>query len=127
MVEQENTEVYSKEKYDSFIEAAHEHIKDIERAATIIYELETKDLSLTEKDTLKAELNDKVHTIKSDSMDMLDSLSTEYQLYDATAPRISMNLNGFKMLKDKVVLKNDDYRLNHNEAQDDNAFYHYGD
>ena len=98
MVEQENTEVYSKEKYDSFIEAAHEHIKDIERAATIIYELETKDLSLTEKDTLKAELNDKVHTIKSDSMDMLDSLSTEYQLYDATAPRISMNLSGFNRI-----------------------------
>lgn len=127
MMEHENIEVYSKEKYDNFIKAAREHIDDIERAATIIYELETKDLSLTEKDTLKTELNDKVHTIKSDSIDMLDSLSTEYQLYDATAPRISTNLSGFKMLKDKVVLKNDDYRLSQNEAQDDNAFYHYGD
>lgn len=127
MIESETTEAYSKQKYDSFVNAAREHVADIERAAQIIYDLETKNLSLSDKNTLKSELNEKVNTIKSDSIDMLDTLATEYQLYDATAPRISMNLSGFTMLKDKVVTKDNDNQLSDTELQDDNTFYHYGD
>ncbi|MDG0820723.1 hypothetical protein M4L90_12410 [Staphylococcus equorum] len=125
MIENEGTESYSTDKYESFLSATDEHTSNIKRCAEIIYQLETdSDLSLSDKDLLKTELGEKVDSIKTNSQDIIDTLVTEYQLYDATAPRITTNLSGFKMIEEKVVNKNRDYRLNRDEAENDAAFYY---
>lgn len=125
MVEHEGTESYSKKKYDTLMNIANEQTTDIKRCAEIIYQLETdSELSLSDKDLLKSELGDKVDSLKSVTHDLLDTLVTEYQLYDATAPRVTQNLSGFKVLEEKVVNKNRDYRLSKEEVQDDSAFYY---
>lgn len=125
MVEHEGTESYSIKKYDTLMKIADEQTTDIKRCAEIIYQLETdSELSLSDKDLLKSELGDKVDSLKSVSHDLLDTLVTEYQLYDATAPRVTQNLSGFKVLEEKVVNKNRDYRLSKEEVQDDSAFYY---
>ncbi|MFW0761805.1 hypothetical protein [Staphylococcus cohnii] len=125
MVEHEGTESYSTKKYDTLMKIADEQTTDIKRCAEIIYQLETdSELSLSDKDLLKSELGDKVDSLKSVSHDLLDTLVTEYQLYDATAPRVTQNLSGFKVLEEKVVNKNRDYRLSKEEVQDDSAFYY---
>lgn len=124
MVESENTQTYSKEKRDNFMSAVNEHLDDIKRCADIIYQLETDEaLSLNDKDVLKVELGNKVDTVKSDSQDMIDALITEYQLYDSTKPRITQDLSNFKMLGEKVVNKNKDYRVTKDEAENDNTFF----
>lgn len=123
-MENENTQTYSKEKRDNFMEAVNEHLDDIKRCADIIYQLETDaTLSLNDKDVLKVELGNKIDTVKSDSQDMLDALTTEYQLYDSTSPRITQDLSNFKMLGEKVVNKNKDYRVTKDEAENDNTFF----
>lgn len=125
MIENEGTESYSADKYESFVSATDEHTKEIKRCADIIYQLETdSDLSLSDKDLLKSELGEKVDAVKTHSQDLIDTLVTEYQLYDATAPRITTNLSGFKLIEEKVVNKNRDYRLNRDEAENDEAFYY---
>lgn len=125
MVEHEGTESYSKKKYDTLMNIANEQTTDIKRCAEIIYQLETdSELSLSDKDLLKSELGDKVDSLKSVNHDLLDTLVTEYQLYDATAPRVTQNLSGFKVLEEKVVNKDRDYRLSKDEVQDDSAFYY---
>lgn len=104
---------------------ADEQLMDIKRCAEIIYQLETaSELSLSDKDLLKSELGDKVNSVKAISHDLLDTLVTEYQLYDATAPRITQNLSGFKVLEEKVVNKDRDYRLSRDEVQNDESFYY---
>ncbi|HCV2365114.1 TPA: hypothetical protein SGW21_002248 [Staphylococcus aureus] len=123
-MENENTQTYSKEKRDNFMEAVNAHLGDIKRCADIIYQLETDaTLSLNDKDVLKVELGNKIDTVKSDSQDMLDALTTEYQLYDSTSPRITQDLSNFKMLGEKVVNKNKDYRVTKDEAENDNTFF----
>lgn len=123
-MENENTQTYSKEKRDNFMEAVNAHLDDIKRCADIIYQLETDaTLSLNDKDVLKVELGNKIDTVKSDSQDMLDALTTEYQLYDSTSPRITQDLSNFKMLGEKVVNKNKDYRVTKDEAENDNTFF----
>lgn len=123
-MENENTQTYSKEKRANFMEAVNEHLDDIKRCADIIYQLETDaTLSLNDKDVLKVELGNKIDTVKSDSQDMLDALTTEYQLYDSTSPRITQDLSNFKMLGEKVVNKNKDYRVTKDEAENDNTFF----
>ncbi|HDF1966531.1 hypothetical protein FAF40_01535 [Staphylococcus haemolyticus] len=123
-MENENTQTYSKEKRDNFMEAVNAHLDDIKRCADIIYRLETDaTLSLNDKDVLKVELGNKIDTVKSDSQDMLDALTTEYQLYDSTSPRITQDLSNFKMLGEKVVNKNKDYRVTKDEAENDNTFF----
>lgn len=123
-MENENTQTYSKEKRDNFMEAVNAHLGDIKRCADIIYQLETDGtLSLNDKDVLKVELGNKIDTVKSDSQDMLDALTTEYQLYDSTSPRITQDLSNFKMLGEKVVNKNKDYRVTKDEAENDNTFF----
>lgn len=125
MVEHEGTESYSTKKYDTLMKIADEQTTDIKRCAEIIYQLETdSELSLSDKDLLKSELGDKVDSLKSVNHDLLDTLVTEYQLYDATAPRVTQNLSGFKVLEEKVVNKDRDYRLSKDEVQDDSAFYY---
>ncbi|MEY8601966.1 hypothetical protein [Staphylococcus shinii] len=125
MVEHEGTESYSTKKYDSLMNIADEQLMDIKRCAEIIYQLETaSELSLSDKDLLKSELGDKVNSVKAISHDLLDTLVTEYQLYDATAPRITQNLSGFKVLEEKVVNKDRDYRLSRDEVQNDESFYY---
>ena len=125
MVEHEGTESYSTKKYDSLMNIADEQLMDIKRCAEIIYQLETaSELSLSDKDLLKSELGDKVNSVKAISHDLLDTLVTEYQLYDATAPRITQNLTGFKVLEEKVVNKDRDYRLSRDEVQNDESFYY---
>lgn len=125
MVEHEGTESYSTKKYDYLTKIADEQTTDIKRCAEIIYQLETdSELSLSDKDLLKSELGDKVDSLKLINHDLLDTLVTEYQLYDATAPRVTQNLSGFKVLEEKVVNKNRDYRLSKDEVQDDAAFYY---
>ncbi|MGO1989856.1 hypothetical protein [Staphylococcus equorum] len=125
MIENEGTESYSADKYESFVSATDEHTKEIKRCADIIYQLETdSDISLSDKDLLKSELGEKVDAVKTHSQDLIDTLVTEYQLYDATAPRITTNLSGFKLIEEKVVNKNRDYRLNRDEAENDEAFYY---
>ena len=106
------------------MEAVNAHLDDIKRCADIIYRLETDaTLSLNDKDVLKVELGNKIDTVKSDSQDMLDALTTEYQLYDSTSPRITQDLSNFKMLGEKVVNKNKDYRVTKDEAENDNTFF----
>ena len=125
MVEHEGTESYSTKKYDTLMKIADEQTTDIKRCAEIIYQLETdSELSLSDKDLLKSELGDKVDSLKSVNHDLLDTLVTEYQLYDATAPRVTQNVSGFKVLEEKVVNKDRDYRLSKDEVQDDSAFYY---
>lgn len=125
MVEHEGTESYSTKKYDTLMKIADEQTTDIKRCAEIIYQLETdSELSLSDKDLLKSELGDKVDSLKSVNHDLLDTLVTEYQLYDATAPRVTQNLSGFKVLEEKVVNKDRDYRLSKDEVHDDSAFYY---
>ncbi|MBF0795252.1 hypothetical protein [Mammaliicoccus lentus] len=125
MVEHEGTESYSTKKYDYLTKIADEQATDIKRCAEIIYQLETDSkLSLSDKDLLKSELGDKVDSLKLINHDLLDTLVTEYQLYDATAPRVTQNLSGFKVLEEKVVNKDRDYRLSEDEVQDDAAFYY---
>ncbi|WP_147630351.1 hypothetical protein [Staphylococcus xylosus] len=125
MVEHEGTESYSTKKYYSLMNIADEQLMDIKRCAEIIYQLETaSELSLSDKDLLKSELGDKVNSVKAISHDLLDTLVTEYQLYDATAPRITQNLSGFKVLEEKVVNKDRDYRLSRDEVQNDESFYY---
>ncbi|HDE6087065.1 TPA: hypothetical protein PDP79_002327 [Staphylococcus aureus] len=124
MVEYENTHEFSADKYQSFIEAVNSHSENIKRCATIINKLEWEyELPLTEKDELKLELGNLIDTVKADSSDIIDSLISDYQVFDATAPRVSQNLSGFKTLNERIVNKDKNVRVNPNEA-DDSSFYY---
>lgn len=128
MLEYDDNSKYSSTKHKAFIESSEKNNLDIKRCADIIYQLETDEsLSLNDKDLLKSELGDKVDAIKSNSSDMVDSLVTEYQLYNATAPRSSQNLSGLQLLKEKVVDRDRSRRMTPEEQQHDDAFYYNSD
>lgn len=54
---------------------------------------------------IKNELGSIIDKIKSDNQNIIDMLVTDYQVYDATEPRLHQNLSGFQMLKEKVASK----------------------
>ncbi|WP_267239606.1 hypothetical protein [Staphylococcus aureus] len=125
MVEFENTKSFSNQKYDKFINKVDSHSDNLKRCASIIFQLETDDaLTLDEKSQLKTELGSILDRIKSENQTIIDMLVTDYQVYDATEPRIHQNLSGFQMLKEKVASKDKNFKLSKEEAENDSSFYY---
>lgn len=125
MVEFEDAKSFSTNKYHKFVSNVDKHANHLKRCAEIILQLESDStLSLEDKANLKQELGTKLETIKLDNQNIIDMLFTDYQVYDATEPRLHQNLSGFQMLKEKVANKDKDYRLSKEEAANDNSFYY---
>ncbi|HFG8920682.1 hypothetical protein [Staphylococcus epidermidis] len=125
MVEFENTKSFSNQKYDKFINKVDSHSDNLKRCASIIFQLETDDaLTLDEKSQLKTELGSILDRIKSENQTIIDMLVTDYQVYDATEPRLHQNLSGFQMLKEKVASKDKNFKLSKEEAENDSSFYY---
>ncbi len=125
MVEFDDAKSFSTSKYHNFVSKVDEHAKHLKRCAEIILQLEVDDnLSLNDKSMLKQELGTKLETIKLDNQNITDMLFTDYKVYDATEPRLTQNLSGFQMLKEKVASKDKDYRLSKEEAANDSSFYY---
>jgi len=125
MVDFENTKSFSNQKYDKFIEKVDGHSDNLKRCASIIFQLETDEsLTLDEKSQLKTELGSILDRIKSENQTIIDMLVTDYQVYDATEPRLHQNLSGFQMLKEKVASKDKNFKLSKEEAENDSSFYY---
>ncbi len=125
MVEFENTKSFSNQKYDKFLEKVDGYSDNLKRCASIIFQLETDEsLTLDEKSQLKTELGSILDRIKSENQTIIDMLVTDYQVYDATEPRIHQNLSGFQMLKEKVASKDKNFKLSKEEAENDSSFYY---
>lgn len=125
MVEFESAKSFSSHKYDKFINNVDEHSDNLKRCASIIFQLETDNtLNLDGKNQLKNELGSIIDKIKSDNQNIIDMLVTDYQVYDATEPRLHQNLSGFQMLKEKVASKDKNYKLSKEEAANDSSFYY---
>ncbi|EGQ3127483.1 MULTISPECIES: hypothetical protein [Staphylococcus] len=125
MVEFDDAKSFSTSKYNDFVNKVDEHANHLKRCAEIILQLDTDDnLSLNDKSMLKEELGTKLEIIKTDNQNITDMLFTDYQVYDATEPRLHQNLSGFQMLKEKVASKDKDYRLSKEEAANDSSFYY---
>ncbi|CFH41630.1 TPA: hypothetical protein ACF5GV_002753 [Staphylococcus aureus] len=125
MVEFESAKSFSSHKYDKFISNVDEHSDNLKRCASIIFQLETDNtLNLDDKNQLKNELGSIIDKIKSDNQNIIDMLVTDYQVYDATEPRLHQNLSGFQMLKEKVASKDKNFKLSKEEAENDSSFYY---
>lgn len=125
MVEFESAKSFSSHKYDKFINNVDEHSDNLKRCASIIFQLETDNtLNLDGKNQLKNELGSIIDKIKSDNQNIIDMLVTDYQVYDATEPRLHQNLSGFQMLKEKVASKDKNYKMSKEEAANDSSFYY---
>ncbi|MDU0936918.1 MAG: hypothetical protein E7A88_00070 [Dermabacter sp.] len=125
MVEFESAKSFSNHKYDKFINNVDEHSDNLKRCASIIFQLETDNtLNLDRKTQLKNELGSIIDKIKSDNQNIIDMLVTDYQVYDATEPRLHQNLSGFQMLKEKVASKDKNFKLSKEEAENDSSFYY---
>ncbi|NHM74405.1 hypothetical protein G8Y85_03015 [Staphylococcus sp. 11007852] len=66
----------------------------------------------------------KLEKIKLDNQNLIDMLFTDYQVHEATRPRINQDLSGFQMLKEKVASKDKNFKLSKEEAENDNSFYY---
>ncbi|WP_215392848.1 hypothetical protein [Staphylococcus aureus] len=125
MVEFTDAKSFSESKYNKFVNNVDEHANHMKRCAEIILQIET-DISLTlnEKANLKQELGTKLEQIKLDNQNIIDMLFTDYQVHEATRPRINQDLSGFQMLKEKVANKDKNFKLSKEEAENDNSFYY---
>ncbi|HDE0139774.1 TPA: hypothetical protein PB369_002545 [Staphylococcus aureus] len=125
MVEFTDAKSFSASKYNKFLTSVDEHANHLKRCAEIILQIETDtSLTLNEKSDLRQELGTKLEKIKLDNKNIIDMLFTDYQVHEATRPRINQDLSGFQILKEKVASKDKNFKLSKEEAENDNSFYY---
>ncbi|HDA2604482.1 TPA: hypothetical protein R8C65_002702 [Staphylococcus aureus] len=125
MVEFTDAKSFSTSKYNKFLTSVDEHANHLKRCAEIILQIETDtSLTLNEKSDLRQELGTKLEKIKLDNKNIIDMLFTDYQVHEATRPRINQDLSGFQILKEKVASKDKNFKLSKEEAENDNSFYY---
>ncbi len=125
MVEFTDAKSFSTSKYNKFVSNVDEHANHLKRCAEIILQIETDtSLTLNDKSDLRQELGTKLEKIKLENQNIIDMLYTEYQVHEATRPRINQDLSGFQILKEKVASKNKNFKLSKEEAENDNSFYY---
>ncbi|MBZ5277329.1 hypothetical protein [Staphylococcus aureus] len=125
MVEFTDAKSFSTSKYNKFVSSVDEHANHLKRCAEIILQIETDtSLTLNEKSDLRQELGTKLEKIKLDNQNIIDMLFTDYQVHEATRPRINQDLSGFQILKEKVASKDKNFKLSKEEAENDNSFYY---
>ncbi|WP_457817849.1 hypothetical protein [Staphylococcus aureus] len=125
MVEFTDAKSFSTSKYNKFLTSVDEHANHLKRCAEIILQIETDtSLTLNEKSDLRQELGTKLEKIKLDNKNIIDMLFTDYQVHEATRPKINQDLSGFQILKEKVVSKDKNFKLSKEEAENDNSFYY---
>ncbi|HHP7503160.1 TPA: hypothetical protein ACSGGW_001945 [Staphylococcus aureus] len=125
MVEFTDAKSFSTSKYNKFVSSVDEHANHLKRCAEIILQIETDtSLTLNDKSDLRQELGTKLEKIKLENQNIIDMLFTEYQVHEATRPRINQDLSGFQILKEKVASKNKNFKLSKEEAENDNSFYY---
>ncbi|MEO4389654.1 hypothetical protein ABH385_13970 [Staphylococcus aureus] len=125
MVEFTDAKSFSTSKYNKFLTSVDEHANHLKRCAEIILQIETDtSLTLNEKSDLRQELGTKLEKIKLDNKNIIDMLFTDYQVHEATRPRINQDLSGFQILKEKVASKDKNFKLSKEEAENDNSFFY---